>query len=152
MQKASFINHKVTPEGVYIRGLTSPGFTPDIEILVPRDDAEEFGWIDPVDEEPTPAEEPNAEAIRLHNALCYAIEDLEMCVSAHDQDMTPRTLTEVQGVIAMLKKAIATKDSDEKPVKTIPIVYTEDEEPDDIAEREKMLKKLAEWNAMSQRG
>jgi hypothetical protein len=48
MQKASFINHKVTDEGVYVRGLTGPGFTPDIEIFVPRAEAEEFGWIDPL--------------------------------------------------------------------------------------------------------
>lgn len=52
MKRAAFIDHKVTPEGVYIRGITESGLLfPDIEIFVPRDDAEEFGWIDPLTEE-----------------------------------------------------------------------------------------------------
>src|SRR4051794_16970571 len=45
---ATFFDHKVTPEGLYIRGLLD-GWK--IEILVPREEAEMFGWIDPEEEE-----------------------------------------------------------------------------------------------------
>ena len=51
MQKAAFIRQRVAKEGLYIMGITGPGLLPDVEIFVPRDDAEEFGWIDPLEEE-----------------------------------------------------------------------------------------------------
>jgi hypothetical protein len=129
MKRASFINHKVTPEGVYVRGLTAPGLTPDVEILVPRDDAEEFGWIDGDTDEPTEAS--NAEEKRLRTLIDATIFDLEVLISAHDMDMTQRAFEKVQDILATLKRSIAP----EKPV-----------DP----EQDKMSKKLAEWNAMSQ--
>ena len=51
MQKAAFIRHRVAKEGLYIMGITGPGLLPDVEIFVPRPDAEEFGWIDPLEED-----------------------------------------------------------------------------------------------------
>jgi hypothetical protein len=130
MKRASFINHKVTEEGVYVRGLTGPGFTPDVEILVPRDDAEQFGWIDPID---GPQEdESEIEARRLRSIIATTVVDMEVLISAHDMDMTQRAFEQVQGILATLQRSVAT------------------EKPAQISDPEQ--KKLAEWNAMSQRG
>jgi len=135
MKRASFINHKVTDEGVYVRGLTGPGFTPDVEILVPRDDAEQFGWIDSEETEES-TETSDAETKRMRTVIDTAIFDLEVLVSAHDLDMTQRAFEKVQDILATLKRSVAPK-TPEKPANP---------------EREQALKKLAEWNAMSQRG
>jgi len=70
MKKAAFINHKVTDEGVYIRGISEPGMGPDIEIFVPRDEAEMFGWIDPLeDETENPLSTADNEVKNLRSAL-----------------------------------------------------------------------------------
>jgi hypothetical protein len=61
MTKASFISHRVTDEGLYIMGITGPGLLPDVETFVPRDDAEEFGWLDPLEEEAQTEETPTPE-------------------------------------------------------------------------------------------
>jgi hypothetical protein len=50
---AQFYDHKVTPEGLYIRGMTQGQtiYGHPVEIFVPRDMAESFGWIDPIEDE-----------------------------------------------------------------------------------------------------
>lgn len=154
--QAKFHDHKVTDKGLYIRGLSGPAMSPDVEIFVDREDAEQFGWIDPIDGvQEDEAEQQAKQLKRLQGTLGFVLDELESIADAHHNDMSPTPKRRVNDLIALIKETITTKAPAEKPVtaaKTIPIVYTEDEEPDDIAEREKMLKKLAEWNAMSQRG
>ncbi len=50
----SFIDHKVTYEGIYIRGIRD---RERVEILVPRDEAEMFDWCDPLTDEEIAARE-----------------------------------------------------------------------------------------------
>lgn len=70
MRRAVFIDHKVTDEGVYIRGLSQPGMGPDVEIFVPRAEAEMFGWIDPLeDETENPLSKAASEVKNLRSAL-----------------------------------------------------------------------------------
>jgi hypothetical protein len=85
-------------------------------------------------EEPT--ETSDTETKRLRTIIDATIFDMEVLVSAHDMDMTQRAFEKVQNILARLKRSVAPK-TPEKPV-----------DP----EQDKMLKKLAEWNAMSQNG
>jgi hypothetical protein len=157
MKRASFINHKVTEEGVYVRGLTGPGFTPDVEILVPRDDAEEFGWIDPIDGVEEDESEQQAKQLkRLQGTLGFVLDELESIADAHHNDMSPTPKRRVNDLIAILKKAVPAEVPAEKsPKLKRPCA--------DCGKAEALHKiqfcleclqkqKLAEWNAMSQRG
>lgn len=53
MNEASFFDHAVRDEGLYIRGMITSGRFQGqmVEIFVDREDAEMFGWIDPLEEE-----------------------------------------------------------------------------------------------------
>lgn len=161
MQKASFIDHKVTQEGVYVRGLTGPGFTPDVEILVPRDDAEEFGWIDPIDGPQEDESEQQAKQLkRLQGAFAYVLDELESIADAHHNDMSPTPKRRVDELIAFVKVFVSVPD--QKPPKLErPCADCGQSEAmyqiayclDCLHKRyPKQAKKLVEWNAMSQKG
>jgi len=57
-ERLIFLDHRVAPEGLYIRGITrgvmALGATH--EIFVPRETAELFEWVDPLEEEESAGE------------------------------------------------------------------------------------------------
>lgn len=71
MQKAAFIRHRVAKEGLYIMGITGPGLLPDVEVFVPRDDAEEFGWIDPLEEDQQ-SEDDHIRSVEIDHELRHS--------------------------------------------------------------------------------
>jgi hypothetical protein len=162
MKRASFINHKVTDEGVYVRGLTAPGFTPDVEIFVPRDDAEQFGWIDPIDGVEDETEQQTKQINRLQGHFAYVLDELESIADAHHNDMSPTPKRRVDELIAFIKAAVPALAPTEKPPKLErPCTDCGQSEAmhqiayclDCLHKRyPKQAKKLAEWNAMSQKG
>lgn len=63
----TFTDHKVTDEALLIRGVGKTDMA-QVEIAIPRADAELFGWIDPLEEEETGVQTFH-ELLQAHPAL-----------------------------------------------------------------------------------